>query len=145
MVIPVCMAPCDKIDNNNSEILSRIFCPSVSVELWSPDTQEQRKIYMCYPRYEHRKNELYRFHIHQNGWKFCETEKSRVKLVKESFKEKRVMTIKGQVMHVIPKKKKAIKENGYLRRPYKELWKKENWKAKEKRKDIGIWMQCSKE
>ena len=30
-------------------------------------------------------------------------------------------------------------------RPYKQLWKEEKWKAKEKRKDIPIWMQSSKE
>ena len=44
----------------------------------------------------------------------------------------------------IPKKKKCKKANGYLSRPYKQLWK-EKWKAKEKRKDIPIWMQSSKE
>ena len=30
-------------------------------------------------------------------------------------------------------------------RPYKSLWKEEKLKAKEKRKDIPIWMQSSKE
>ena len=44
----------------------------------------------------------------------------------------------------IPKKKKCKKANGCLSRPYKQLWK-EKWKAKEKRKDIPIWMQSSKE
>ena len=32
-----------------------------------------------------------------------------------------------------------------LRRPYKQLWKEEKRKGKEKRKDIPIWMQSSKE
>ena len=32
-------------------------------------------------------------------------------------------------------------QNGCLRSPYKELSKEEKWKAKEKRKDIPIWMQ----
>ena len=36
-------------------------------------------------------------------------------------------------------------QNGCLRRPYKQLWKEEKRKAKEKRKDIPIWMQSSKE
>ena len=41
------------------------------------------------------------------------------------------------------KKKKG--GGGYLRGPYKWLWKEEKWKAKEKRKDIPIWMKSSKE
>ena len=36
-------------------------------------------------------------------------------------------------------------QNGYLRKPYKELRKEEKLKAKEKRKDISIRMQSSKE
>ena len=45
----------------------------------------------------------------------------------------------------IPKKEMQKKQNSCLRRPYKQLWKEEKWKAKEKRKDISIWMQSSKE
>ena len=45
----------------------------------------------------------------------------------------------------IPKKNKCKKQNCWLRRPYKYLWKEEKQKAKEKRKDISIWMQSSKE
>ena len=44
-----------------------------------------------------------------------------------------------------PWKRNAKKQNGCLRRPYKQLWKEEKWKAKEKRKDKSIWMQSSKE
>ena len=44
-----------------------------------------------------------------------------------------------------PWKRNAKKQNGCLGRPYKYLWKEEKWKAKEKRKDINIWMQSSKE
>ena len=44
-----------------------------------------------------------------------------------------------------PWKRNAKKQNGCLRRPYKQLWKQEKWKAKEKRKDISIWMQSSRE
>ena len=44
-----------------------------------------------------------------------------------------------------PRKRDAKKQNGCLRRPYKELWKEEKQKAKDKRKDIPIWMQSSKE
>ena len=45
----------------------------------------------------------------------------------------------------ILKKKKCKKAKCCLRRPYKEMCKDEKWKAKEKRKDIPIWMQSSKE
>ena len=44
-----------------------------------------------------------------------------------------------------PRKRNAKKQIGCLRRPYKYLWKEEKWKAKEKRKDIPIWVQSSKE
>ena len=44
-----------------------------------------------------------------------------------------------------PRKRNAKRQNGCLRRPYKLLRKEEKWKAKEKRKDIPIWMQSSKE
>ena len=44
-----------------------------------------------------------------------------------------------------PRKRNAKEQNGYLRRPYKQLWKEEKWKGKEKRKDISIWIQSSKE
>ena len=37
-----------------------------------------------------------------------------------------------------PWKRNAKKQNGCLRRPYKELWKKEKLKAKEKMEDIPI-------
>ena len=43
------------------------------------------------------------------------------------------------------RKRNAKKQNGCLRRPYKYLWKEEIQKAKEKRKDIPIWIQSSKE
>ena len=43
------------------------------------------------------------------------------------------------------KKKGAKRKNGCLRKPYKELRKEEKLKAKEKRKDIPILMQSSKE
>ena len=44
----------------------------------------------------------------------------------------------------IPKKKKCKKAK-CQKRPYKWLRKEEKWKAKEKRKDISIWIQSSKE
>ena len=37
------------------------------------------------------------------------------------------------------------KQYGCQRRPYKYLWKEEKQKTKEKRKDIPMWMQSSKE
>ena len=39
----------------------------------------------------------------------------------------------------------AKRQNGYLRRAYKQLRKEEKQKAKVKRKDMPIWMQSSKE
>ena len=53
--------------------------------------------------------------------------------------------VQGTGIKTIPKKKKCKKQNGCLRRPYKYLWKEKKWKAKEKRKDISIWMQSCKE
>ena len=44
-----------------------------------------------------------------------------------------------------PRKRNAKRQNIRLTRPYKQLWKEEKWKSKEKRKDIPIWMQSSKE
>ena len=44
-----------------------------------------------------------------------------------------------------PRKRNAKRQNGCLRRSYKYLRKEEMLKAKEKRKDIPIWMQSSKE
>ena len=46
--------------------------------------------------------------------------------------------VQEALIKTISKKKKCEKENDYLRRPYKQLRKEENLKAKEKRKDIPI-------
>ena len=46
---------------------------------------------------------------------------------------------------VFPRKRNAKRQNACLRKPCKQLWKEEKWKAKEKRKDISIKMQSSKE
>ena len=44
-----------------------------------------------------------------------------------------------------PRRRKAKRQNGCLRRPYRHLRKEEKVNAKEKRKDTSIWMQSSKE
>ena len=44
-----------------------------------------------------------------------------------------------------PRKRNRKRQNGCLRRPYKYLWIEEKQKAKEKREDIPIWKQSSKE
>ena len=49
------------------------------------------------------------------------------------------------VIKTITKKKKCKKQNGCLRRPYKWLRKQEKQKAKDKREDISIGIQRSKE
>ena len=52
-----------------------------------------------------------------------------------------VILYRRQWSRLSPRKGNAKRQNGCLRRPYKELRKEEKWKAKEKRKDIPIWMQ----
>ena len=44
-----------------------------------------------------------------------------------------------------PRKRNVKKQNGCLRRPYKQLWKEEKQKAKDKRKDIAISPEYSLE
>ena len=46
--------------------------------------------------------------------------------------------VQEAMIKTIPKKKKGQRQNGCLRRPYKQLRKEERLKAKEKRKDIPI-------
>ena len=50
--------------------------------------------------------------------------------------------VREVVIKLITKKKM---QNVCLRRPYKQVWKEEKWKAKEKKKDISILMQSSKD
>ena len=58
----------------------------------------------------------------------------------------RFMTLhRRQWSRPCPRKRNAKRQNSCLRRTYKQLWKEEKQKAKEKRKDIPIWMQSSKE
>ena len=58
----------------------------------------------------------------------------------------RFMTLfKRQWLRPSPRKRNAARQNGCLRRPYTQLWKEEKRKAKEKRKDVSIWMHISKE
>ena len=45
----------------------------------------------------------------------------------------------------IPMEKKCKKAKWLSEEGLKKLWKEEKWKAKEKGKDIPIWMQSSKE
>ena len=53
--------------------------------------------------------------------------------------------VQEAVIKNIPTKKKCKKTKQLSERAYKELRKVEMWKAKEKIKDIPIWMQSSKE
>ena len=50
--------------------------------------------------------------------------------------------IQEAMIKTIPKKKKGQRQNGCLRRPYKQLRKEERLKAKEKRKDKDIPFEC---
>ena len=54
-------------------------------------------------------------------------------------------TVQETGIKTIPMEKKSKKQNGCLRRPYKELRTEEKLKAKEKRKDILNWMKSSRE
>ena len=53
--------------------------------------------------------------------------------------------VQKAVIRPSPRKTNAKRQNGCLRKPYKQLRKEEKLKAEEKRKDIPIWMQSSKE
>ena len=46
--------------------------------------------------------------------------------------------VQEALIKTVPRKKKCKRQNGCLRRPYKELRKEEKQKAKEKRKDIPL-------
>ena len=48
-------------------------------------------------------------------------------------------------LKTIPKKKKCKKAKCLSGEPLQIVWREGKWKAKEKRKDIPIWMQSSKE
>ena len=49
--------------------------------------------------------------------------------------------VQEAVIKTIPKKKKYKRQNGCLRRPYKQLRKEEKWKAKEKRGQLRMrWL-----
>ena len=48
--------------------------------------------------------------------------------------------VQQAVIKTIPRKRNAKRQNGCLRQPFKQLWKEEKQKAKEKRKNIPIWM-----
>ena len=53
--------------------------------------------------------------------------------------------IQEAVIKTIPEKKKCKKANWLSEEALQIAEKEEKWKAKEKRKDIPIWMQSSKE
>ena len=65
--------------------------------------------------------------------------------VPEELWTKLCVSVQEAVIKTIPKKKEYKRQNGCLRRPYKQLRKEENLKAKEKRNDILICLQSSKE
>ena len=62
-----------------------------------------------------------------------------------NYGRKFVTLYRRQGARLSPRKRNAKKQNGCLRRTYKQLWREEKQKAKEKRKDIPIWKQSSKE
>ena len=63
----------------------------------------------------------------------------------KNYGQRFVTLDKRQGSRPFPRKGNAKKQNGCLRRPYKQLWKEKKRKAKEKRKDTPIWVQSSKE
>ena len=63
----------------------------------------------------------------------------------KNYGQRFVTLFRGQWSKLFPRKRNVKRQNGCLRRPYKLLRKEEKLKAMEKRKDIPIWMQSSKE
>ena len=61
-----------------------------------------------------------------------------------NYRQRFITLYRRQEARLSPRKRNAEKQNCCLRRSYKELWKEEKQKAKEKRKDIPTWMQNSK-
>ena len=61
-----------------------------------------------------------------------------------NYRQRFVTLYRRQGLRPSQRKRNAKKQNGCLRRPYKELRKEEKLKAKEKRKDIPIRIQSSK-
>ena len=53
--------------------------------------------------------------------------------------------VQNVVIKTIPKKKKGKKAKWLPEEALQQLWKEEKQKAQEKRKDIPIWIQSSKE
>ena len=64
--------------------------------------------------------------------------------ITSNYGQRLVTLYRRQGSRPTPGKRNAKKQNGCWRTPYKQLWK-EKPKTKEKRKDIPIWMQSSKE
>ena len=58
----------------------------------------------------------------------------------ELWTEVRDTVQETEIKTILKEKKMQKNQNCSLRRPHKELWKEEKWKAKGKRKDIPIWM-----
>ena len=54
-----------------------------------------------------------------------------------------VTLYRRQGSRLCPRKRNAKKQNGFLKRPYKWLWKEEKRKAKEKRKDLDEGLELS--
>ena len=96
---------------------------------------------------------LFRYHLNQIPYDSTVVVTNRFKgldlIVKTEFLKnygRRFVTLyRMQGSRPSPRKRNAKKRNGCLIRPYKQLWKEDKQKAKEKRKDIAIWMQSSKE
>ena len=64
--------------------------------------------------------------------------------VPEELRQRFVTLYRRKGSRPSPRKRNAKRQNGCLRKPYKQL-SKEKWKSKEKRKDRSIWKQSSKE
>jgi len=94
---------------------------------------------------------LFRYDLNQIPYDYTVEVRNRFKALDlidrapENYGQRFVTLYRRQWSRPSPRKKNAKRRNGCLRRPYKQLRKEEKWKAKEKRKDIPIWMQSSKE
>ena len=112
---------------------------------WSPYCQIQTEIEVG------KTTRLFRYDLNQIPYDYTVEVRNRFKgldlinrVPDELWTEVRDIVQETEIKTILMEKK-CKKQNGYLGRPYKLQWKEEKWKAKEKRKDISIWTQSSKE
>ena len=122
--------------------------------LYSQQKQDQKELLIAKFRLKLKKvgktNRPFRYDLNQTLSDYTVEVRNRFKGLNlmeylMSYGQRFVTFYRKQGSRPSPRKRNARKQNGCLRRPYKWLWNEEKQKAKEKKKDIPIWMQTSKE